>query len=148
VYGAALYSQLADLLVILHLVWVVFMVGGVLATLVGLVWTRILQYRLWRWLHVGGMVFAGILSVAGRLCPLTTLEYALRRRAGLEPQPEEGFIIRIANRLIFPNLDPHLIAAITLAAAGIVLVVFVWKPPGRPTESTQSAGSGQGDSKR
>jgi hypothetical protein len=144
----ALLARLADLLVIVHLVWVVFMVGGVLATLAGLVWTRILQYRLWRWLHLGGMVFAGILSAAGRLCPLTTLEYALRRRAGALPEAEEGFIIRIANRLIFPDLDPHLLAAITLAAAGIVLVVFVWKPPGRRAVPAQSSGSGTADSKR
>jgi hypothetical protein len=77
------------------------------------------------------MLFAGLLSVLGKPCPLTTLEYALRGRVGAFDPGGEGFIIRIANRLIFPAMNARLLAILTVAAVLIVISIYLWRPPTR-----------------
>jgi len=128
--SAWLLQRLADLLVLIHLVWVGFMVGGVVVTAVGLFYHRLLGGRWWRHIHLFGMASAGVLSLGGWLCPLTTLEYRLRRAAGDYAEPE-GLIIRLANRLIFPDLAPRALAAVTVTAFVLVIAVYVLLPPGR-----------------
>lgn len=122
---------LADALVIIHFLWVIFMIGGVALTAVGLIIRPLLQAGGWRLLHLGGMLFAALLSMGGWLCPLTRWEYALRSAAGQPVGSNEGFVIRLANRLIFPDLDGRTLAALTVAAGVFVLVVFVFRPPRR-----------------
>ena len=140
--SAWLLQRLADLLVLTHLVWVGFMVGGVVVTAVGLFYRRLLGGRWWRHIHLVGMASAGVLSLGGWLCPLTTLEYRLRRSAGDYAEPE-GLIIRLANRLIFPDLAPRALAAVTVTAFVLVIVVYVLFPPGRRSgRQVESPGGG------
>jgi len=106
----------ADLLVLIHLAWVAFMVGGLVITAAGLFYRRLLRGRWWRWIHLAGMAFAGILSLGGWLCPLTSLEYRLRQAAGDYSDPE-GLIIRLANRLIFPDLGTNTLTVLTVSAS-------------------------------
>jgi hypothetical protein len=129
--AASFGTLLADALVIVHLLWVVFMVGGVAATCAGLFYRRLLAYPVWRTIHLLGILYAGLLSVLGRPCPLTTFEYALRRRTGSIDSDTEGFIIRLANRLIFPDLDARVLAVVTLAAALVVIAIYIWRSPAK-----------------
>jgi hypothetical protein len=122
-------ATVADVLVIVHLIWVLFMVGGVVVTTAGLFWPRLLNHSGWRLVHLIGLLFAGWLSLVGRLCPLTALEYALRRMAGEPATQETGFIIRLANSVIFPNLDQTTLSAVTVVAGLLVLGVCLWRPP-------------------
>jgi len=124
-------ATLADALVVAHLAWVLFMVGGVVVSAAGLVWPQLLKHRAWRVVHLLGLLFAGLLSLAGRLCPLTALEYALRRHAGESVTQETGFIIRWANSIIFPDLDSATLSVMTVAAGLVVLGVCLWRPPWR-----------------
>lgn len=73
----------ADLVLLLHALFVAFMVLGLLLILLGLLrsWTWI-RNPWFRWLHLLGMAVVVLQSWFGLLCPLTTLEMALRRRAG------------------------------------------------------------------
>ena len=124
-----LYNFAADALVVVHLLWVCFMVLGIIATAVGVFWRRVLRIRGWRWVHLIGVLFSATLGVIGRPCPLTTWEYALRRASGAEIGAEESFVIRVANRMIFPDLEPATLSILTVAAAALVVGVFIWKPP-------------------
>ena len=64
---------LADLLVVLHLAFVLFAVfGGLLAVR----WKRVV------WLHLPAVLWAGLVELAGWICPLTPLENQLRFKAG------------------------------------------------------------------
>lgn len=123
-------SRLADLVVLIHLLWVVFMVGGVFATVAGLYWRRLLRYSTLRWVHLLGLLFSAGLGVLGQACPLTSLEYLLRRRTGVPVAPE-SLIIRVASRLVFPDLDAQTLSLAAVAAAGVVTVIFLWQPPWR-----------------
>ena len=76
------YRTVADLAVVLHFGFLVFLVvGGVVA----LRWRRVL------WVHVGAVAWSlGILTV-GQTCPLTALEQWANRRAGGAPYDGGSF---------------------------------------------------------
>lgn len=126
-----MYEFLADGLVIVHLLWVCFMVLGTVATAAGAFWRAIFRIRGWRWVHLIGLLFSATLGVIGQPCPLTTWEYALRRASGAEIRAEESLVIRIANRLIFPDLEPVTLSVLTVLTAALVVGVFFWRPPGK-----------------
>lgn len=67
------YRRLADLVVLAHALFVVFVVlGGLLV----LRWPRV------AWLHLPTAVWGVLIEFAGWICPLTPLENALRTRGG------------------------------------------------------------------
>ncbi len=67
------YQMLADLVVALHLAFVVFVIfGALLATK----WRRLL------WLHVSAALWGAVVEFSGWICPLTPLEVWLRHKAG------------------------------------------------------------------
>jgi uncharacterized protein DUF2784 len=64
---------LADLIVVIHLLFIVFVaLGGLLA----------LRWRWVPWLHLPAAAWGGFVELTGRICPLTPLENQLRRAAG------------------------------------------------------------------
>ena len=85
--------MLADLVVVIHAGFVVFVVcGGLLA----LRWPKVL------WLHAPAAVWGVIVEYAGFICPLTPLEIALREQAGAAGY-RGGFIEHYIERLLYPT---------------------------------------------
>src|SRR5207245_7190726 len=70
-----LYRVLADVVVLLHTTFVVFVVVGGF-----LVW----RWRWVVWAHVPCALWGIAIEYGGWICPLTPLENAFRARAGLE----------------------------------------------------------------
>ena len=104
------YAALAALIVFAHLVFVVFAtLGGVLA----LRWPRV------AWVHLPAAAWAAFVEFSGRLCPLTPLENALRRRAGLEDYSGDF----IAN-YIFPVLYPEGLTREAQMAMGVFVLAL------------------------
>ncbi len=103
-----LYRSLADVVVIVHLAFILFIaVGGLLAWR----WPRLL------WLHLPAVVW-GLGSITiGFTCPLTPLEKYLRRLAGGDAYAG-GFVDRYIEGVVYPEeLTPWLRG---LAAAGVL----------------------------
>ena len=68
-----IYRALADLVLVVHLGFVLFVVlGGLLV----LRWPRL------AWLHVPAAVWGVLIEYTGWICPLTPLENSLRERGG------------------------------------------------------------------
>jgi hypothetical protein len=87
-----LYRVLADLVVVVHVAFVLFAVAG------GLLVLR----RPWvAWLHVPAAVWATLIEFAGWVCPLTPLENALRARAGAATYGG-GFVEHYLLRALYP----------------------------------------------
>ena len=112
-----LYRLLADLLVALHLGFILFAVfGGLLAVR----WPRI------AWAHGIALAWAASVEVFGLTCPLTPLEVALRLEAGLEGY-SGGFIERYLVPVVYP---PGLSRTVQwVLAGGLILVnagVYGW----------------------
>lgn len=120
-----IYLLLADMILIIHFLLVVFVVFGFLAILGGrrLGW-RWIYRRVFRLTH---LVVIGIVVVQawlGRLCPLTIWENALRSAAGA-PGYSETFIQHGLHQLLFYTAPPWLFAVIYTVFGGSV-IVFWW----------------------
>jgi uncharacterized membrane protein YhhN len=104
-----LYGLLADLVVIVHLGFIMFVaVGGLLAWR----WPRL------SWIHVPAVVYAAAIVAVGFDCPLTPLEKHLRRLAGQRAYAG-GFVYHYLANVVYPGGFTPVLRAV--AAACIVI---------------------------
>lgn len=110
-----IYRALADLAVLFHFLFVIFVaVGGLLV----LRWPRA------AWVHVPAALWGVLVELTGWPCPLTPLENAFRTRGGLAGY-EGGFIEHHLLPIIYPaGLDRH--AQVMLGGAAFVVNVAVY----------------------
>jgi hypothetical protein len=87
-----LYRALADLVLILHLLFILFVVGGGFLAL---------RWRWLVWLHLPCAVWGGLVELAGWYCPLTPLENELRRAGGATGY-SGSFVAHYLLTLIYP----------------------------------------------
>lgn len=86
-------AVLADLVVLLHLAFILFvMLGGLL----------VLRRRRLMWLHLPVVAWGAAIEFVGWICPLTPLENRLRAAAG-EAGYSGGFIEHYLIPLIYPT---------------------------------------------
>jgi hypothetical protein len=87
-----IYRALADLVLVVHLAFVLFVVlGGLLV----LKWPRL------AWLHVPAAVWGVLIEYKGWICPLTPLENSFRARGGGAGY-NGGFIEHYIQPLLYP----------------------------------------------
>ncbi|TLY26170.1 MAG: DUF2784 domain-containing protein [Nitrospirae bacterium] len=119
-HSPKLYQIFADLVVILHLAFVVFVLfGGLLV----LWWRRV------AWIHLPAVAWGAAIEFGGWICPLTPLETWLRMQGG-----EGGYNSDFIEHYILPLLYP---AGLTreeqIALGAVVLAVnlaiygWVWR---------------------
>lgn len=107
-----LYRWLADGVVLVHLGFVAFIVGG---GLLALRWRRAM------WFHVPLAIWGTVLEFGGLICPLTPLENWLRVRGG-----EAGYTGGFVEHYLIPVLYPVGLTRNTqLVLGSLVLVVNV-----------------------
>lgn len=106
------YGYLADLVLFLHLTFILFAVAG---GLLALKWKRAV------WIHLTAAVWAALIEFADWRCPLTPLENRFRRLAG-EQGYEGGFIEHYLVPLIYP---PGLTRGVQLILGLAVVIVNV-----------------------
>jgi hypothetical protein len=87
-----LYQSLADVVLLAHLAFVVFVVIGGVAVLR---WPRV------AWIHLPAVIWAVLIEFAGWICPLTPLENAFRQ-AGGEAAYAGGFIDHYVAIVLYP----------------------------------------------
>ena len=111
------YPLLADLVVSLHVAFVVFAVmGGLLAV----------RWRGFVWVHLPAVTWAAAVEFFGWLCPLTPLENWLRWRGGTG-----GYSSDFITHYILPALYPEVLTREVQIALGafvvlINLVIYGW----------------------
>ena len=107
-----LASLAADVVVLLHFAFILFVVAG------GLL---VLRYPRVAWLHLPAVAWGALIEFSGGICPLTPLEILFRRAAG-EAGYAEGFIAHYLLPLIYPA---ELTREIQFALGFFVLIVNV-----------------------
>ena len=119
-----LYSLLADAILLVHFTFVVFVVAGFLAILIGLLarWSWV-HNRIFRIAHLTAIGIVVLQAWFGQLCPLTIWENELRQRAG-QSGYTETFVEYWLHKLLFYQAEPWVFMAIYTAFG--VLVVLVW----------------------
>jgi hypothetical protein len=111
------YGFLADVVLLLHGAFVVFVVAGGLLVLR---WLRV------AWVHVPTALWGAVIEFAGFICPLTPLENAWRRAAGGEAY-QGGFIEHYVTAVLYPSgLTRPIQIALGMLVLGINASVY-WK---------------------
>ena len=87
-----LYRVAADLLVLLHLVFIIFVVAGGLA---------VFKWHWLAYLHIPAAIWGTLIEYKGWICPLTPLENSLRQLAGVKGYTE-GFIEHYILQVVYP----------------------------------------------
>ena len=110
------YGRLAELVVVLHFCFVLFVLfGGVLA----LRWPKMV------WIHLPAAAWGALISFAGWVCPLTPLEKWLRRQGGAAGY-EGGFVEHYILPVLYPRGLTHEVQ-IALGLIVIFLNVLVYR---------------------
>lgn len=129
------YQLMANAVLVIHASIVVFVIGGLLATLTGGAlrwsWTRNLWFRA---AHLGAIVFVVLESWLGIVCPLTTLEQWLRVRAG-QAAYDGDFIAYWLSRFMFFNAPAWAFIAAYSVFGLLVIGSWIWLPPRRHASS-------------
>jgi hypothetical protein len=111
----------ADLLVILHLLFILFvLLGGLL----------VVRRRWWALLHLPAVAWGVLLEFNGWICPLTPLESHFRQAAGASGY-SGGFVDHYLIPLIYPDgLDRELqfiLGSFVIALNLAVYLPLLWK---------------------
>lgn len=119
--------MLADAILVLHFLIVVFIVGGLVLTwigaLAGWAWVR---NRWFRYLHLAAIAFVAAEALFGVVCPLTVWEDLLR--GGARP---ESFVGRWVRQLLFYQAPEWVFTTIYAAWAAATLATLRLVPPRR-----------------
>lgn len=106
--GNDLYGLAADGLVVLHLVFVLFVLGGGV-----LVWKN----RKWAFLHLPAALWGAVVEFTGWDCPLTPLENRLRRLSG-----GSGYQGDFVEQYLLPLLYPEALTREMQIGLGLLVV--------------------------
>ena len=122
---------LADAILIVHFLFVLFVIGGLLLTWIGVLrgwrWIRAMRFRL---AHMAAIVFVAGESLLGMVCPLTEWEDTLRGTAS-----EKSFIARWVHQLMFFTAPEWVFTVLYVAFALIVAATLWFIPPRRNQRS-------------
>jgi Protein of Unknown function (DUF2784) len=106
------YAASADLVVIVHLLFIAFVAGG--------------AFLAWRWpwiilAHIPAVAYGALVEFVSFTCPLTLLENELRQRAG-EAGYGGGFVAHYLIKVIYP---PGLTHGMQIGLGFLVLLIAV-----------------------
>jgi len=115
-----LYAMLADLVVLVHTLFVLFVAfGGVVA----------LRWRWLPWFHLPAAAWGVAIELGGWVCPLTYLENRFRRLGG-----EAGYGGTFIKHYLEPVLYPagltqlsHLVLGFLALVINVLLYAYLWQ---------------------
>lgn len=109
VLGNSVYAALAAATLVLHALFVLWVVAGALLTR---------GRPVLRWIHIGSLLWGIFTELMPGRCPLTTLENWFESQAGVQPY-QGGFLLHYLDALVYPNVSGTL-----LMVAGVAVCVF------------------------
>ena len=136
------YKIVADFIVAVHCGWIVFMLWGFATTAWGMFkvyvlrrgqkrWGRFFDRWVLRCVHLGGILYVGMLTMMREYCPLTIWENVLRSKYDPTVTYPGSFIIYYVERFVYPDVHPLLLIIGTLIIGGGSLAMFIIRPPAK-----------------
>ena len=126
----------ADAMLLLHVLFVAFVVLGLVLVFVGKAqawsWIRNPWFRLIHLLAIGIVVVQAWLGI---ICPLTTIEMALRARAG-KATYSDSFISHWLETILYYQFPPWVFILCYMVFGVAVLASWFWVRPRRFTKAT------------
>jgi len=115
------YSLLADLVVVIHFLFILFVIFGGLF---------VIRKKNWAWLHIPAALWGAIVEFTGWICPLTPLENWLRLQGG-GPSYASDFIERHVVSLIYPSFltrsQQIVLGLAVIIINGVIYGWIIWK---------------------
>ncbi|HEX9592076.1 MAG TPA: DUF2784 domain-containing protein [bacterium] len=114
------FRVLADLVVLMHLAFILFVVLGALLAL---------RWRWIPWVQVPAALWGAVIEIRGWICPLTPLENGLRQRAG-DAGHAGGFVEHYVLPVVYPgSLTPtvQVFLALLVVVANGLIYFLVWR---------------------
>ena len=103
------YATAAAAVLAVHLVWLLFVIFGLLIT----------RHRQWlTGVHLGSLLWGLAVEIGPWPCPLTTLEQYFLTRSGANAY-SQPFLLHYLEKLVYPDISP---AVLTMAGVGVCLV--------------------------
>ena len=126
------YLLAADAVLLLHVLFVVFVVTGLILILAGKLlswaWVRNWWFRV---IHLAAIGVVVLQSWLGVICPLTKLEMYLRGKAG-DTTYSGSFVAHWLESILYYQAPAWVFAACYTAFAAVVVLSWVWvRPHGR-----------------
>ncbi len=124
--GSGSSAWMADLVLVVHFLFVSFVIIGFLLILIGRLfgWPWI-YLRVLRVTHLLAIGFVVVQSYFGQLCPLTLWENALRSDAG-QAGYEGSFIQYWLQRILYFDAEPWVFGTIYTVFGVLVVAATVW----------------------
>jgi len=104
------YRLLADLVVLVHFAFVLFVVGGAFL---------VLRWRRLAWVHLPAAIWGALIEFAGWICPLTPLENRLRVLGG-----SAGYRGGFVEHYVIPVLYPRGLTREVQVVLGMIVIVI------------------------
>jgi Protein of Unknown function (DUF2784) len=115
-----MYLLLADLVLIVHLTFVIFVLcGGLL----------VLQWRRIAWLHLPAVGWGAVVEFGGWICPLTPLENWLRAQ-GSETSYNSDFLAQYLLPVLYPGdltRDLQLLLGTVVVVLNTAIYWWLWR---------------------
>jgi len=125
------YLLAADAVLLLHVLFVAFVVTGLVLILAGKLlswaWVRNWWFRV---IHLAAIGVVVLQSWLGVICPLTKLEMYLRGKAG-DAMYAGSFVAHWLESILYYRAPAWVFAACYTAFAAIVVLSWVWVRPHR-----------------
>jgi hypothetical protein len=122
------YDLLADVVLVIHFTFVVFVVlGGLL----------VLRWPKAAYLHIPAAIWGAAIEFAGWICPLTPLENWLRRQAG-GVEYSGGFIEHYVLPILYPSAlsrDIQLLLGFLVIAVNLTIYGYVFRTKAEQRDS-------------
>lgn len=115
--ATSLYVALAVAVLIVHTLFIVWVVFGALITR---------NRPILRWLHIACLLWGILTELMLLPCPLTLLENWLEAKAGVEPY-QGGFLLHYLDRLVYPDISVILLAVVAILVCTLNLAFYGWQ---------------------
>lgn len=109
------YKLLSDFVILLHLLWILFILFGFLVAL---------KYLRVSFIHIAGLVFTLVLNLEGWYCPLTYLENYLHGLYDPQLPYADSFITNNLQKLIYLELDEVYLRMGAIVWVGLNMVCY------------------------
>ena len=119
VLTSGFYSALAISVLLLHALYILWVVFGALLTR---------SRPILRWLHVASLTWGILTELLPWPCPLTVLENWLEGCAGVEPA-QGGFLLHYLDKLVYPDISSSMLTTAAVIICALNLAYYgrqVW----------------------